>query len=543
MYIRRVTRKNRDGSEVAYYQLVKSYRHPDTGKPRTKVLLGLGREDQLDRDSLQRLAKGIHGLLADDGTPGDLASLGLDGAKGRFVGIHGLVPAVFLALGTHHLADALPCAQARALATAVSRRAFRISTGGTVDDKRRDVPGLASALMYDLGGDTPLASKVPLLPDILVRASQRTHRRTEHALVSVRRRRYRKPADHRAERLLRAAPRAEHELPDDCWMLADGGGSSHDEFGVLVCASDGMPLAACVVPASEGVTEALRWGAAVARAHGASTVIGHVCTPHDHEVTTDVVDHALVATRLRPDVAEHQELAGAPGRYRHVDAGVRSKAVSSGETARRILVRHAGDAREDRAVREVALDIAAEVAECAEVCTTCDHERCPVQLYLIEGLPLTGEWNDTHTSRTDGATLLTSSTTEVPQEDLVRLWAATESIAPVLERMLPPPTRREDDTHVQASIDLTIAALQVMHWVQAKTGKDYARVAETLATIHDIRLQVGDQEMWTRAELTEDQSFLVEALEVGPWLCPESPVVPPRPGQGDFDGRNARADE
>jgi len=59
MYLRRTSRKNKDGSVVEYYQLPHNERHPQTRKPVAKIIHNFGRVDQLDREQLVRLCHSI----------------------------------------------------------------------------------------------------------------------------------------------------------------------------------------------------------------------------------------------------------------------------------------------------------------------------------------------------------------------------------------------------------------------------------------------------------------------------------------------------
>lgn len=59
MYLRTTKRKNKDGSEVEYYQLAHNERHPVTRKPIAKIIHNFGRTDQLDREELVRLCRSI----------------------------------------------------------------------------------------------------------------------------------------------------------------------------------------------------------------------------------------------------------------------------------------------------------------------------------------------------------------------------------------------------------------------------------------------------------------------------------------------------
>ncbi|QZT35207.1 IS1634 family transposase [Caldalkalibacillus thermarum TA2.A1] len=64
MYIRRVTRKNKDGSVTAYLQLAHNEWDPKAKYAKAKVIYSFGREDELDRAVLERLAKSISRFLS-----------------------------------------------------------------------------------------------------------------------------------------------------------------------------------------------------------------------------------------------------------------------------------------------------------------------------------------------------------------------------------------------------------------------------------------------------------------------------------------------
>src|SRR5699024_11878453 len=63
MYIRRVTRKNKDGSKVSYIQLAHNVWDPKAKYAKAKVIYSFGREDELDMAVLERLAQSINRFL------------------------------------------------------------------------------------------------------------------------------------------------------------------------------------------------------------------------------------------------------------------------------------------------------------------------------------------------------------------------------------------------------------------------------------------------------------------------------------------------
>jgi transposase len=58
MYLRTISRRNKDGSVVRYLQLAHNVRNPK-GQAQARVVYSFGREDQLDRAALQRLVRSI----------------------------------------------------------------------------------------------------------------------------------------------------------------------------------------------------------------------------------------------------------------------------------------------------------------------------------------------------------------------------------------------------------------------------------------------------------------------------------------------------
>ena len=63
MFVRTATRRNKDGSAVRYVQLVQNEWDPVTKSSRMRVVHSFGREDQLDRAAVERLAGSLGRLL------------------------------------------------------------------------------------------------------------------------------------------------------------------------------------------------------------------------------------------------------------------------------------------------------------------------------------------------------------------------------------------------------------------------------------------------------------------------------------------------
>jgi Transposase DDE domain len=66
MFVRTATRRNKDGSAVRYVQLVQNEWDPATKSSRMRVVHSFGREDQLDRAAIERLAASLGRLLGQE---------------------------------------------------------------------------------------------------------------------------------------------------------------------------------------------------------------------------------------------------------------------------------------------------------------------------------------------------------------------------------------------------------------------------------------------------------------------------------------------
>jgi len=71
MYVRTTKRTNKDGSVVRYLQLAESVWNPEKQRSESRIIHNLGREEEVDRDAMRRLAKSILRVSC----PDDLARL------------------------------------------------------------------------------------------------------------------------------------------------------------------------------------------------------------------------------------------------------------------------------------------------------------------------------------------------------------------------------------------------------------------------------------------------------------------------------------
>jgi hypothetical protein len=140
MYLRTISRRNRDGSEVRYVQLAHNERHPESGNSVAKVVHSFGREDQLDRDALARLVRSISRYLGPSaqlqlelaGATGDVEGGELSFVSSRTFGGAYLLDGLWRELGIHELIRALLRGR-RAEARSVERVLFALVANRALD--------------------------------------------------------------------------------------------------------------------------------------------------------------------------------------------------------------------------------------------------------------------------------------------------------------------------------------------------------------------------------------------------------------------------
>jgi Transposase DDE domain len=115
MFVRTATRRNKDGSAVRYVQLVQNEWDPATKSSRMRVVHSFGREDQLDRAAVERLAGSLGRLLGQGPPAGEAPELSYAGSV-AFGGAY-LLDQLWQQLGIGQVMTAMLGATRRAAAT------------------------------------------------------------------------------------------------------------------------------------------------------------------------------------------------------------------------------------------------------------------------------------------------------------------------------------------------------------------------------------------------------------------------------------------
>lgn len=85
MYVRRISRRNKDGSTTTYVQLAHNVWNPNTGCAKANVLYTFGRADSLDVKAIRRLVKNLCRFLSPEEALKAQGSLGKESPALRFL--------------------------------------------------------------------------------------------------------------------------------------------------------------------------------------------------------------------------------------------------------------------------------------------------------------------------------------------------------------------------------------------------------------------------------------------------------------------------
>src|SRR5690606_31393785 len=142
MYLRRVQRKNKDGSVVTYLQIAHNERDPVTGQPRARVHYSFSRADEHNIEQLRSLVRSISRFLSPEDVLQAQAALkgqgGLRFIESRPLGGAWVLDALWKQIGIHRLLETL--AQKRAFRTPVERAIFAmVANRALAPDSKRKV--------------------------------------------------------------------------------------------------------------------------------------------------------------------------------------------------------------------------------------------------------------------------------------------------------------------------------------------------------------------------------------------------------------------
>ncbi|MDP2930115.1 MAG: IS1634 family transposase, partial [bacterium] len=358
MYVRTISRKNKDGSVTTYIQLAHNVRDPKSGFARAQVLHAFGRADSLDLAAIQRLVKSLCRFISPEDALKARGSAALRFIKSRPMGGAYLLRQIWERLGLQTvLNEALAerhfdAPVEWAIFAMVANRALAPDSKRGVEDWVSEDVALGNpepislqhlyrAMDFLLAQDATLQKEVffatadllNLEVDLLFFDTTTTYVECEEEDDF---RRYGHSKDSRPDRpqVVIGLAVTKEGLPVRCWILP---GNTQDMTTVEMIKTDlrGWRLGRCVWVMDRGMS-----------------------SKDNRVILQRAGGHYILGEKLRDSQAAHKEALSFQGRYQKVRENLEVKEIVVGEGERRrrfVLVFNPEQAKKDKVTRDKTL--------------------------------------------------------------------------------------------------------------------------------------------------------------------------------------------
>jgi len=541
MYVRTISRHNKDGSTTTYVQLAHNIRDPQTGLAKANVLYTFGRADSLDIEAIKRLVKSLCRFLSPEEALQAQASLGKDAPALRFIKS---VP-----LGGAYLLRKLweQLGLENTLAQSLDRRDFlspiewaifaMVANRALAPDSKR---GVEEWVREDvaLGNPEPLslqhlyramdflrehgeeiqkevffatADLFHLEVDLLFFDTTSTYvERNEEDEGGLKR--YGHSKDHRPDRpqIIIGLAVTKEGIPVRCWVLP---GNTQDMTTVERVKKDlaGWKLSRCIWVMDRGMN-----------------------SEENRTLLQQAGGHYILGEKLRDEQGVHQEALARRGRFQKVKDNLEVKEVVVGQGERRrrfVLVHNPEEARRDKATRErtlqkiekalLALGDQKGKMHKKAVCALLAHRTLGRYLRQLKSGALKIDQAKVKTEkRLDGKYLLSTSDDSLWPEDvalgykqLLEVERAFRTLKTTLD--LRPLYHRKDE-RIEAHVFLCFLALLLVRLAERQTGQTWDQIRAMMERMHLGEFSSKDGRILQRTEMTSEQTNLLKRLNITP---------------------------
>ena len=539
MYVRTISRKNKDGSTTTYVQLAHNIWDPQTGCAKANVLYTFGRTDSLDLEAIKRLVKSLCRFLSPEDALQVQASLGKDSQALRFVKSVPLGGAFLLrklwerlGLGkvlTESLGkrDFLSPIEWAIFAMVVNRALAPDSKRGVEEWVKEDValgnPEPISLQHLYRAMDFLLEHGEEIQKEVFFATADLLHLEVDLLFFDTTStyiekeeedeegfKRYGHSKDHRPDlpQVVIGLAVTKEGLPVRCWVLP---GNTQDMTTVDKVKKDlsGWKLSRCIWVMDRGMN-----------------------SKENRTILQQAGGHYILGEKLRDDQEAHQEALSRRGRYQKVKENLEVKEVIVGKGERRrrfVLVYNPEEARKDKATRERTLKKIEEAllalgdqrgkAHKKAVCALLAHRTLGRYLRQLKNGALRIDRKKVKAeAHLDGKYLLSTSDDSLNPEDvalgykqLMEVERAFRTLKTTLE--LRPLYHRKDE-RIQAHVLLCFLALLLVRIAERQTGKTWDHIRAIMERMHLGEFESKDGRILQRTEMTPDQTNLLKLLNI-----------------------------
>lgn len=542
MYIRTISRKNKNGSVVTYVQLAHNVRDAQSGQPKANVLHTFGRSDELDVEAIKRLTRSLCRFLS----PEDALQVqaNVDGqavpltiSKSLSFGGAYLLRNLWETLGLHTVLK--DCLKERSFTSPVEWVAFAmVANRALAPDSKR---GVEEWVREDVALGNPEPIEIQHLyraMDVLLEYREIIHEKVFWSVADLLNlevdliffdttstyfetdtiddeledslRRYGHSKYHRPDlpRIVIGLAVTKEGIPVKCWILP---GNTQDMTTVERVKNDlmGWKLSRCVWVMDRGMN-----------------------SEENRVILQKTGGHYIIGEKLRDNQEVHKKVLAKRGRFLKIRENLEIKEVviGNGERRRRfILVHNPEEAKKDRATRERILKkIDKYLAELGDqtgkahkksVCALLAHRTMGRFLrQLKSGAIKIDKGKIREEEHLDGKYILSTSDDTLTPEDvalgykqLLEVERAFRTLKTTLD--LRPVYHRKDE-RIQAHVFLYFLALLLVRIAERKTNMTWDRIKAQMERLHLIDFFSKDGHVLQTTEPTSEQVNILKMLKI-----------------------------
>ncbi len=541
MYVRTISRKNKDGSTVTYVQLAHNVRDPQSGQPKANVLHTFGRADELDVAAIKRLTQSLCRFLSpEDAIQVQARAAGKDAAltflKSVPLGGAYLLRSLWEMLGLHTVLK--DCLKVRSFTSPVEWATFAMAANRALDpDSKR---GVEEWITEDvaLGNPEPIdLQHLYRAMDVLLEYREVIHKEVYFAVADLLNlevdliffdttstyferdeededglRQYGHSKDRRTDlpQIVIGLAVTKEGIPVKCWTLP---GNTSDMATVEKVKSDlmGWKLSRCVWVMDRGMN-----------------------SEENRLVLQKAGGQYILGEKLRDNQEVHKEVLAKRGRYLKIRENLEIKEVviGGGERRRRfILVHNPEEAKKDKATREKILArIERSLKELGDqkgkahkksVCALLAHRTMGRYLrQLKDGSIKIDKGKIREEAHLDGKYIISTSDDTLTPEDIALGYKQLLEVERAFRTMkttldLRPVYHRKDE-RIEAHVFLCFLALLLVRIAERKTGLTWDRIRTVMERLHRIEFFSKDGRVLQTTEPTPEQLNIFKSLKIPP---------------------------
>jgi len=533
MYVRTISRKNKDGSTTTYVQLAHNVRDPQSGFARARVLYTFGRADSLDLGAIRRLVRSLCRFISpEDALEAQGSTPALRFIKSAPLGGAYLLRHLWERLGLRTvLAKAL---QKRDFSFTVEWAIFAmVANRALAPDSKRGVEEWVSEDV-SLGNPEPISLQhLYRAMDFLLEHEESIQKEVFFATADL----FNLEVD-----LLffdTTTTYAECEEEDDLRRYGHSKDSRPDRPQIVIglaVTKEGLPVRCWVLPGNTADMTTVERVKSDLRGWKLSRCIWVMDRGMSSEANRIVLQkaggHYILGEKLRDSQAAHKEALSFQGRRQKVRENLEVKEIVVGDGERRrrfVLVYNPEQAKKDQATREKTLKRIAETILALGDPEVASHKKAVCALLSHRSMGRYIRQTKTGKLRInqakvqeeeslDGKYLLSSSDDTLSPEDialgykqLMEVERAFRTLKTTLE--LRPLYHRKEE-RIRAHVLLCYLSLLLVRIAERETGETWDRIRPIMDRCHLGEFSSKDGRIFQRTELTSEQVNILNRMKI-----------------------------